>query len=39
MLKPGVLPSSSTRMEFLAKPLFHDDGVLVAAPVFVGRST
>ncbi|XMN10622.1 DUF7019 family protein [Streptomyces griseobrunneus] len=35
MLKPGVLPSNGVRMEFLAKPLFQSNGVLVATPVFV----
>ncbi|MFD6875037.1 MULTISPECIES: DUF7019 family protein [unclassified Streptomyces] len=30
MLEPGVLPASGARMEFLAEPLFHSHGVLVA---------
>ncbi|MFJ3838823.1 DUF7019 family protein [Streptomyces sp. NPDC090054] len=39
MLEPGVLPASGARMEFLAKPLFHSYGVLVATPVFVAHRT
>ncbi|GEB55512.1 hypothetical protein [Streptomyces gardneri] len=39
MLNPGVLPSNGARVEFLATPLFHRDGALVATPVFVALST
>jgi hypothetical protein len=35
ILRPGVLPSTCARMEFLAKPLFHKDEVLVATPIYV----
>ncbi|MFF4322952.1 DUF7019 family protein [Streptomyces sp. NPDC001568] len=38
MLEPGVLPPNPVRTEFLAKPLFQGDGVLVATPIFVARS-
>ncbi|MFD3634403.1 DUF7019 family protein [Streptomyces sp. NPDC058664] len=39
MLRPGVLPAGGARLEFLAKPLFHRAGVLVATPIHVTRST
>ncbi|MGW6459909.1 DUF7019 family protein [Streptomyces sp. NPDC055078] len=39
LLAPGVLASDEVRMDFLAKPLFQSDGVLVATPVFVSSSS
>ncbi|MFF3017233.1 DUF7019 family protein [Streptomyces sp. NPDC057939] len=38
ILKPGVLPPTGARMEFLAKPLFHGHGVLVATPIFIAHT-
>ncbi|MFJ5034568.1 DUF7019 family protein [Streptomyces sp. NPDC088560] len=34
-LNAGVLPPTRLRLEFLAKPLFHNDRVLVATPIYV----
>ena len=34
-LNAGVLPGTSVRLEFLAKPLFRSDSVLVATPIYV----
>ncbi|MEU6578309.1 SAVMC3_10250 family protein [Streptomyces sp. NPDC046805] len=34
-LNAGVLPPTCLRLEFLAKPLFYNDRVLVATPIYV----
>jgi hypothetical protein len=37
-LNAGVLSPTRLRLEFLAKPLFHNDRVLVATPIYVALS-
>ncbi|NEA21217.1 hypothetical protein G3I70_01700 [Actinomadura bangladeshensis] len=34
-LNPGVLPSTAFCLKFLAKPLFYNERVLVATPIYV----
>lgn len=34
-LQDGTLPPGRLRLEFLAKPLFHNDNLLVATPIYV----
>jgi hypothetical protein len=34
-LQPGVFPPNQFRLEFLAKPLFQNERVLVATPIYV----